>query len=336
MHRSRLSVLVIFAAVAACSTQDDSVEGSKILSTEILSQDRTLAQRLEVDQESRQLPLPDACGTVAVAASPTAANQKQAEELTQQALVAGIQGDEKEAGQLLRRASELDGTNKTTAYNLARTSEALGDSVAAKAAYCRYLALRPTTAESVEARERVAKLSQVKTQVAAGSVSESAPTRRRLRAAPTRRVVKEQPAAEPRIVADAPAQQSVPATTPERDSQPASPAASVADVSPVPSESVSTSPEVEGTAGSTTAEGEAVATTRPVPVDVDQPATASRAEGRTVGRPQGAGIGAAAGAIIGAVAGRSVRSAIIGAAAGGILGTMTGRSSPPAGRGIRP
>ena len=335
MHRSRLSVLVIFAAMAACSKQDDS-EGSKILSTDILSQDRTLVQRLEVDQESRQLPLPAACGTVRLPHRPTSENLQKAEELARQARVAGIQGDEKEAGALLRRAFELDGTSKTTVYNLARTSEAVGDRAMAKTAYCRFLALKPTTAESAEARERVAKLSQAETQVAAGSVSESTPARRRLRAAPARRVTNQRPAVEPRVVARTAVPQSVSETSSERDTQPASPAASGGDVSPAPSEQVTTSPAVDETASSTVAEGEVSSTPRPVPVDVDQPATASRKEGRVMGRPQGAGIGAAAGAIIGAVAGRSVKSAIIGAAAGGILGTMSGRTIVPAGRGIRP
>ena len=140
MHRSRLSVLVILAAgVAACSRNDAATEG-----TDALAQDRALIARLEVDQETRQQPLPAACGTVALAAQPALANQQQARELTRQARDAEMQGNVKEARSLLIRASELDGTNKSTAYHLGRTNEALGDRTAAIAAYCRYLALTPT------------------------------------------------------------------------------------------------------------------------------------------------------------------------------------------------
>ena len=129
MHRSRLSVLVIFAAVAACSTNDDS-QG-----TDILAQDRTLVARLEVDQETGQPSLPSACGTVALAAQPTLANQQQAKELTRQARDAEMQGNVQEARTLLHRAFELDGTNKSTAYHLGRTSEAVGDGAGAMTAY---------------------------------------------------------------------------------------------------------------------------------------------------------------------------------------------------------
>ena len=67
MHRSRLSVLVIFAAAAACSKRDAS-EGNAIL-----SEDRTLVARLDVDQESRKTTLPAACGTIAIPAQPAVA-----------------------------------------------------------------------------------------------------------------------------------------------------------------------------------------------------------------------------------------------------------------------
>ena len=84
MHRSRLSVLVIFAAAAACSTHDDSNGNA------ILSRDSSLVARLDV-KEARQ-PLPDACGTVAVAAQPAAADKRQADEMTRQAYDAEILG----------------------------------------------------------------------------------------------------------------------------------------------------------------------------------------------------------------------------------------------------
>ena len=240
MHRSRLSVLVIFAAVAACSTRDDSK------GTDGLSQDPTLVARLEAGKQTRPQPLPDACGTVAVGAPPSSANQAQADELTRRAYDAEMQGNVQEARTLLRRASDLDATNKSAAYHLGLTSETLGDRTAAVTAYCRYLALAPTSAESAEARQRVAKLSQATTRVAAGSVSESASTsRRRASAATSRRVVRERRAAEPRVVVSA--------------------APREADVSPAPSEPVIVSREAGGKSDGAAVEGEVIATSRPVP-----------------------------------------------------------------------
>src|SRR5690348_12847250 len=133
VHRSRLSVLVIVAAAAACSRHDASDESA------ILSEDRTLVARLDLDQESHKPALPAACGTIALPAQPAVANQHQADELTRQASDDEMHGDLKEARSLFRRASELDATNKSAIYHLGRTSEALGDSGAAVTAYCRYL-----------------------------------------------------------------------------------------------------------------------------------------------------------------------------------------------------
>jgi len=329
MHRSRLSVLVIFAAVAACSKRDNS-EG-----TELLSQDRTLIARLEVDQETRKLPMPAACGTITIAAQPAIANQQQAAELTRQALEAEMHGNEQEAGSLLRRASELDATNKLAAYHLGRTSEALGDRTAAVKAYCRYLALTPTVAESIEARQRVEKLSKAEVRVAAGSVSDSVSTGRRVSAAPARRVTRERSTVAPQVVASARVERSVPATSPKRSTS----AAGTVESAPQPpraSEPVTSSPTVDSSASSTETGSEVVATSRPEP-PVEQPSTASDTERRGPSRAQGAIVGAATGAIIGAATGRSVKGAVIGAAAGGILGTMVGRGGmrPPVGRGIR-
>ena len=329
MHRSRLSVLVTFAAVAACSTRDDS-EG-----TEILSQDRTLVARLEIDQETRQLLLPAACGTITVPAHPAVAAQHRAEELTRQAHVADMHGRVQEARSLLRRASELDGTNKSAAYHLGRTNEALGDRSAAKMAYCRYLALTPTTAESVEARQRVAKLSQSESRVAAGSISASAPTRRRAPATTARRATRAQPTVEPRVAAGATVERSAPATSRKRGTQSASAATGGADDSPTPSGPVTTTPEVDGRTTISASGGDVVATPREVPT-IEQPSTASRTASRGPNRAQRAGIGAATGAIIGAATGRSVKSAVIGAAAGGILGSVVGGGFRPVGRGIVP
>src|SRR6476661_8212179 len=94
MHRSRPFVLVILAAAAACSSHDPA-EGN-----DILSQDRALAAHLGNDKNSPGLALPGACGTITAAAAPTATNQQQAEELTQQAGVAEMHGNLQDARSL--------------------------------------------------------------------------------------------------------------------------------------------------------------------------------------------------------------------------------------------
>jgi hypothetical protein len=324
MHRSRLSVLVILAAgAAACSTHDDT-DG-----TAILSQDRTLVARLAVDQESHPAPLPNACGTIAIPAQPAVSNKLQAEELTRQAQGAEMHGDVAEARSLLRRASELDATNKSAAYHLGRTSEALGDSAAAMTAYCRYLALTPTTAESVEARERVAKLSrsQARTQTASAGASAAvrpqqvatvpatATTRvavtKMANATPTRaatpaprRVARAAPITEPRRVATATVSQSARTTPPERETRSESSAGG----------DLVTASSDAGTASSAPA--------------AEQPAaTPQRTVRRGPTMAQRAGIGAGVGAILGAATGRSMKSAVIGAAAGGILGSVVGNGT---------
>lgn len=311
MHRSHLSVLVIFAAAAACSKRDNS-EG-----TEILSRDSTLVAQLEIDRAARQVPLPTACGAVAVADRPAVASQTQAKELTLQARDAEMHGDIREARSQLRRALELDGTNKSAAYHLGRTSEALGDSTAAITAYCRYLALSPTTAESAEARQRVSKLSQTQTRVSAGSVTESDTTGRRASSARARRVRR------------------VAAASRERNADPARATASGTQSASRPSDPVtSSSTEVDGTAGSTASGSDVVTAERPAPT-ADHPSTEPGTVRRGPTRTQGAIVGAATGAIIGAATGRSVKGAVIGAAAGGIFGTVVGPRIRSMGPGIR-
>ena len=80
MHRSRLSMLVIFAAAAACSTRDD----AKGTTDDSLSKDPTLVAKLEAGRQTPQA-LPAACGTVAVGAQPSEANRAQSDELTRRA-----------------------------------------------------------------------------------------------------------------------------------------------------------------------------------------------------------------------------------------------------------
>jgi hypothetical protein len=326
MHRSRPSVLVIFAVVAACSTQDDSK------GTEILSQDRTLEAGLASDQNAQ---LPTACGAITVGAQPSASNQLQATELTRKAYDAEMQGDVQGARSLLRRASQLDGTNKSAAYHLGLTSETLGDRAAAVQAYCRYLALSPTAAEAAEARQRVTKLSEPVTRVATGSVADSVPTAAAAPATPARRVTRAQPTVAPRVVASAPAERRARTRSTRRDAGSERAAPSSVNEATTSSDQAPVQTEVDRPADSSVAAGAVVATSSPTPT-VDQPSTAPRVERRGPSRAQGAGIGAAAGAIIGAATGRSVKSAVIGAAAGGILGTVVGGQTRLIGRGIVP
>jgi len=296
MHRSRPFVLVILAAAAACSKRDPA-EGS-----DILSQDRTLAARLETTaKDSRHPTVPDACGAITLAPAPSAADQQQAEALTQQAGVAELHGNIREAKSLLRRASALDGTNKSAAYHLGRTSEALGDNGTAMTAYCRYLALAPTAAESLEARQRVAGLVR----------------------------------SMPHAVASAPVQRSAPARSPAR----VTPSSSVVSSGsgqpqPVEPQRPSTTTPADDPHGGTTAAGDVVATRAPMPAPNPSPAP-PRAQRRGSIGVQSAIIGVATGAIIGAATGRSVRSTVIGAAAGGVLGTVVGATTRPMGRSTR-
>lgn len=332
MHRSRLSVLVIVAAsAAACSRHDASDESA------ILSEDRTLVARLDVDRESHEPALPAACGTIAIAAQPAASNQHQAEELTHQARDAEMHGDVKEARSLLRHASELDATNKTAVYHLGRTSEALGDSAAAMTAYCRYLALTPTTAEAVEAHQRVTRLAQAKVHVASGSaIDRTTSVRSTVATAPPRAptVASTSSTAVRRVATKT---TSVARSTAVASPAPSTRASSVNSgriaepaVRSEPTAGVRVAPD---TAASTVAAGDVEMTPSREPT-AEQPAPAPRTSRRGPSRAQSAGIGAAAGAIIGGVTGRSVKSAVIGAAAGGILGTVVGGRFRPSDHGF--
>jgi hypothetical protein len=288
-------MFAILATAAACSARNDS-------DARILSQDPTLVATLDLREKAPQSQLPDACGTVAYV-RPVTADKPQAAELARKAYDAELLGNPEAAQSLLRRASELDGTDELAAYHLGRTSEALGDRTSAVTAYCRYLSLAPTTAESVEARQRVASLSRSAVPVAAASVGISALAGRRARGRTPRRTVREQARVAGRV---------------------SSPSA----VWGGADDGVNASTEADGRTDRVTADGEVVATQPRVPV-VDQPPTASRTARRGPTRAQSAGIGAVAGAIIGAATGRSAKSAVIGAAAGGVLGTVVGGALRP-------
>ena len=323
MHRSRLSVLTIFAAAAACSTRDDSA------ATDALSKDPSLVATLEVRQKTRQ-PLPDACVAVAAAANPASANKPQAEELAREAYDAELVGNTQEAHSLLLRASALDGTDKSAAYHLGRTSEAVGDRTGATTGYCRYLALAPTAAESVEARQRLARVSQL--EPPAASVSIAALTRQPARVASARPAARIQSARRSRVASRAHVEQPMRTASAERGARPSGSLGDGGDNVSMQSDGAATAPGVDRREDRGVQEGDGVATSSSVPV-VDQPSTASRTQRRDPSMAQSIGIGAIAGAIIGAAAGRSVKSAVLGAAAGGALGTVVG-AARPAGRSM--
>jgi len=291
MHRSRLALPVILTTMAACSTRSNNSE-----SAQVLAQDTSLAH-LDLRRNATLVALPEACGSVASAAAPTDDGRREAGDLTRQAYDAELTGDVQQAQSLLQRASQLDGTDKSIAYHLARTSESLGDRDAATSAYCRYLTLNPTTAESMDARQRVAKLAQAPAQVASIATSPVNVMRQRAarpsQALVVRRRVSSRSASMRRVAVASGGGSPESAPLPVRHAPSASTAGG----------------EVEESRTSSA------------------PAPAPQTTRRGPSRAQGAGIGAGIGAIMGAAAGRSVKGALIGAAAGGVLGTVVAGGS---------
>jgi hypothetical protein len=193
MFCSRLFTLCVLAGVAACATRDDA--GRK----KGLSRDSALIAELET-QNTHQLPLPNACGTVAPQPQATVRRMLVAKELARQAGEAEILGNLREASALLRRAFALDATDPSTAYHLGRVSEAILDSTGAVAAYCRYLALGAEAVESADVRRRVNRLSDSVASTSTARGGQSLATHR-AEPAPTRRLTRQQPLVKPRRVA---------------------------------------------------------------------------------------------------------------------------------------
>ena len=124
MHRSRLTVLVVLAAVAACSSHDDA-QG-----TDLLAQDRTLVAGL--DSNTRSARLPDACGAIAIAAQPAAGNQRQSRELSRKAFDAEMEtqrGRVQNRQQLLEAAWDVHARieTRTVDMHVQRLRSKLGD-----------------------------------------------------------------------------------------------------------------------------------------------------------------------------------------------------------------
>lgn len=292
MHRSRLALPVVLSAMAACSTHGSSSSDA----AQVLSQDTALAH-LDLRQNATLVSLPDACGSVAAAAAPTDDRRREAGDLTRQAYDAELTGDVQQAQSLLQRASQLDGTDKSIAYHLARTSESLGDRATATSAYCRYLTLNPTTAESMDARQRVTKLAQAPAQVVSVVTSPANVLRQRVaRSSPA-------PVARRRVSSQSASMRRVAVATRGTASESA----------PMPARRAPSASTVGGE----------VEETRTSTAQLPAPQTTRRGPSRV----QGAGIGAGIGAIMGAAAGRSVKGALIGAAAGGVLGTVVAGGS---------
>ena len=322
MHRSRMPLLVIAVVVAACSKRDDSE------TTKSLSHDPALAARVEnsqnTDQRTDRPPLPDACGTVGMPDQPGGKNKVVAAFLSRRASEAEILGNMHEAAELLRRASRLDGRDKSSAYHLGRVDEALGERAEAIKAYCRFLALGPTPAEQRDASQRLANLSQSQTQVAAATHSavDTNTTRRSSVVATARPAARNNAAVERRVVA-----RRVVARTPIRGRSSKQSTSIAAGAVDLPSRDQPATPPrvIVDRTDSVVAVKNADAT--PAASTVDSSTTAPPIQRRRANTVQAAGIGAVTGAIIGGVAGRSVKAAAIGAAAGGILGATVARGT---------
>jgi len=299
-------MLVVIPAVAACSSQKAAERSTA------LSEDSALVARVgeyqHADKQTEKEAFPDACGTFAIPTA-AAADTLEARDLAQRGYHAELLGNVREASSLLRRASELDATDKSAAYHLGRISEALGERRPAIQAYCRYLALSPTAAEQAEVRRRVASLSQAQ-----------APSSPHIAVAMAGRTRRTTHAERPHVVANAGEEAPPPQMQPRRETHSTTTVASGAvDLPPQPARS-STSP-----IGPRRTD-RAVVASDDVEVDLP-PVDRPRADRRGPNRAQSAGIGAVAGAIIGGVAGRSGTSAAIGAVAGGILGAVVVRGN---------
>lgn len=301
VNRSRPIVLVIFIALAACSTRDDSAAVAG------LAQDSTLARLGERPAEAE--PLPAACSTVSVAATSAVVNDSAAKDLARRAYDAELLGHVQEAQSLLRHATELDGTNQALVYHLGRTSEALGDREGAMTAYCRYLTLASTAPGAADARQRVVKLALSQGSATTNVASSMPPTA--LHASSVQRVARRRSPAPYRVATTATRASSARSSLPRNDPRSTRAITGAEDDSPGANESTHR----------TSSDGDVIGVSSEQPT-VTPPATTAPARRGGPTRVQGAGIGAVAGAIIGAAAGRNVKSTVIGAAAGGILGTM--------------
>jgi len=99
-----------------------------------------------------------ACATQFSPRTPTAEEQRRAQDLAQRGQQAALLGDRTGARDQLRQAAQLDPTNVDLAYQLARAEESAGSESDAARAYCRFIALAPDSPEATESRARLAQL----------------------------------------------------------------------------------------------------------------------------------------------------------------------------------
>lgn len=112
------------------------------------------AQELPI---KRNLPMIEGspCPALPAPAPVSAADAEEAARLASSASQATILGDFRTARELLSRAARLDPTAEHIAYLLGRALEELGETDAALAEYCRYLALAPDAPGAPEARQSI-------------------------------------------------------------------------------------------------------------------------------------------------------------------------------------
>jgi len=100
----------------------------------------------------------DGCPRLVQQPPPSAAQREEAERLTVQAQQAALVGNRSSARDLFRRAAQLEPTDESLAYQLARAHDELGEREPALREYCRYLHLAPSALDAGEVRARVAAL----------------------------------------------------------------------------------------------------------------------------------------------------------------------------------
>lgn len=99
-----------------------------------------------------------ACPSTAKPAQPSEAQRRSARDLAARAQEASIVDDNATARTLYERAEQLDATDPSTAYALARAYET-ADDPRALTEFCRFLSLAPNGPEAADAQQRVVSLS---------------------------------------------------------------------------------------------------------------------------------------------------------------------------------
>jgi len=107
----------------------------------------------------RALALPPAGCTREESAPPTARpDAAESRRLAAQGREAALVGDRRGARDAFRRAAALNPADDQVAYALGRADEDLGDAAAARADYCRYLAVAPNGRDAPDVQQRVLRL----------------------------------------------------------------------------------------------------------------------------------------------------------------------------------